>query len=106
MVRLMSGSYPSWDAAFRGGRQLREAGIVDEVAPAYLPYALELGRFSRQQQTLDFLQSLGEKARFCYVQVGPDGAQRVLAGAFETAEEANEAAGYMALGRPARAGRR
>lgn len=106
MVRLMSGSYPSWDAAFRGGRQLREAGMVDEVAPAYLPYALELGRFSRQQQTLDFLQSLGEKARFCYVQVGPDGVQRVLAGAFETAEEANEAAGHMALGRPARAGRR
>lgn len=106
MVRLMSGSYPSWDAAFHDGRQLREAGLVGEVAPAYLPFALELGRFARQSQTLEFLQSLGEKARFCYVQVGSDGLQRVLAGAFETAEEANEAAEVMAFGRPARVGRR
>ncbi|MFT5086127.1 MAG: capsular exopolysaccharide synthesis family protein [Planctomycetota bacterium] len=88
MLRLLSGSFADWDAAYQEGRRLRDATLTNDIAPAYLPYAAELGRFASQQETLLFLQELGEKARFCYVQGLDGGGQRVLAGAFETREEA------------------
>ncbi len=88
MLRLLSGSFANWDAAYQEGRKLRDAGLASDIAPAYLPFTAELGRFSQQRETLQFLQELGEKARFCYVQPLAEGGQRVLAGAFETQEEA------------------
>jgi|GEM_PF-99932 len=102
MLRLLSGSYANWDAAYQEGRRLRDAALAGDIAPAYLPFAAELGRFANQQETLQFLQGLGDKARFCYVQSLADGGQRVLAGAFETQEEVAAAITRM-VGSEARA---
>ena len=95
MLRLLSGSFANWDAAYQEGRRLRDAGLANEIAPAYLPFAAELGRFANQRETLAFLQTLGEKARFCYVQSVAGEGQRVLAGAFETQEEVAAAIAAM-----------
>ncbi len=97
-LRLMAGSFANWDAAFREGHQLREGAIISSFTPAHLPFAVELGRFANSEQTLTFLQHLGDRARYSYVQALADGSQRVLAGAFETQQEAAAALAQLVGG--------
>jgi capsular exopolysaccharide synthesis family protein len=85
MLRLLSGSYTNWDAAFQQGKQLLEKGLIGEVTIAYLPYAVELQNFPDLRQALEMLKDQGFSS---YVQTLPDGRHRLLTGAFESEQEA------------------
>ncbi|HIG53311.1 MAG TPA: polysaccharide biosynthesis tyrosine autokinase [Candidatus Handelsmanbacteria bacterium] len=88
MVRLMVGGFPNWDAAYREGQRMQDSGQLKEFTVAYLPYAAELDSFAEFDQAGRVIAGLGEKSYFCYVQSQSVDAYRVLAGAFETDEEA------------------
>ena len=99
MVRLMVGGFPNWDAAYREGQRLQGSGQLKEFTVAYLPYAAELDSFAEFDRAGRVIAELGEKSYFCYVQSQAAGAHRILAGAFETDEEARVFLGEFEGGR-------
>lgn len=88
MVRLVVGEFSNWDAAYREGQRMQGSGQLKEFTVAYLPYAAELDRFAEFDRADRAIAGLGDKSYFCYVQSQAVDAYRVLAGAFETDEEA------------------
>jgi cell division septation protein DedD len=106
MVRLMVGGFPNWDAAYREGQRLQGMDQLEEFTIAYLPYAAELDSFAEFAQAGQVVAGLGEKGYFCYVQSQADDAHRILAGAFETDEEARAFLGEFDAGAASRIVRR
>ena len=67
---------------------MQGSGQLKEFTVAYLPYAAELDSFVEFERAGQAIAGLGDKNYFCYVQSRGADAHRVLAGAFETGEEA------------------
>ena len=88
MVRLVVGGFPNWDAAYHEGQRMQGSGQLKEFTVAYLPYAAELDSFVEFERAGQAIAGLGDKNYFCYVQSRGGDTHRVLAGAFETDEEA------------------
>jgi capsular exopolysaccharide synthesis family protein len=88
MVRLVVGEFSNWDAAYREGQRMQDSGQLKEFFVVYLPYAAELYSFAEFDIADQAIAGLGDKSYFCYVQSQSVDAYRVLAGAFETDEEA------------------
>ena len=88
MVRLVVGEFSNWDAAYREGQRMQDSGQLKEFFVVYLPYAAELDSFAEFDLADQAIAGLGDKSYFCYVQSQSVDAYRVLAGAFETDEEA------------------
>ena len=88
LVRLLVGSFTSWDRAFEHARRLEAQGVFDAFEIARMPYAVELEAPTDSARVEGILAQLGERGRFAYAQDGPGRSIRLLAGAFETREAA------------------
>ena len=95
--RLLVGSFASWEESIRYGEGLKAEGLTKEFGVLQLPYAIELQRFASVQAARDAVDS-AESSRTQYWQQLPDGSARVLAGAFETGEDANAQLAALAGG--------
>ena len=103
LVRLLIGSFASWDDAFEHARTLEARGVFDEFAITRMPYAVELEAPTDAARVERILAQLGERSRFAYAQEGPGPSVRLLAGAFETREAAQAFADELGVnGKPLR----
>jgi cell division septation protein DedD len=88
LERLLVGSFATSEEAEEHGRVLRQRGLVEEYAVMRLAYAVELGRYPDRARAAEALAQLADAGRTAYLQEGPDGSIRLLAGAFASEEEA------------------
>jgi len=95
VVRLLTGSFARWDDAHGQARKLQAQGLVEEFAIVRLPYAVELGIFPAREPAQRTAAQLQDRGYSTYVQVLEKGEYRLLAGAFETPEEAEVFAGDL-----------
>ena len=96
LERLLIGSFIDENEALEYAQQLVRQGNVDDFAIIRLPYAVELAVATEDESVHQILASLEDHRRFAGVQTGADGALRVLAGAFETPEQARAFARELA----------
>jgi len=96
MVRLLVGLFLDWDQALEHAQKLKRLGILEEFTIARMPYAVELIVLDDPRQVEQAMAQLGERGFFAYAQPGDGGNTRLLAGAFETEEEANRFAVELA----------
>ena len=87
--RLLVGSFTSWEESFRYGQELKKEGLAADFVVLQLPYAIELDRFPSIELAREAVALRAEAGRGQYWQQLPDGSARVLAGAFETGEDAS-----------------
>ena len=95
MVRLLVGLFPDWDQALEHAQELERQGILEEFTIARMPYAVELIVLDDPGQVAQAMAQLGDRGFFAYAQSGDGGSTRLLAGAFETEEEADRFAAEL-----------
>ena len=96
MVRLLVGFFSGWDQALEHAQELERLGILEEFTIARMPYAVELIVLDDPGQVEQAMAQLGDRGFFAYAQSGNGGSTRLLAGAFETEEEAGRFAAELA----------
>lgn len=89
--RLLVGVYPTPEEAEVGLSALWEEGLLPRPSGTILrtPAALDLGGYGTREVAATALAALRERGIAAYIVEAPDGAFRILAGAFESPEQAD-----------------